>query len=77
MAKTTVRLWRDYQCFVDIESTEVLSIEEKEIVTQVLAQAFYLCLFGFPAPSPDIIERELDTIQPNLSQKISALYFHY
>lgn len=74
MATTTLRLWRNFS--VNVESTEVLTPEEKAIVTEGLQKAFSWILLGEQLPDFKEIRRNIDRLKPNISQKLRRVYRH-
>ncbi len=74
MATTTLKLWGHFS--VNVESTEVLTSEEKAIVVDGLQKAFCWVLIGEPLPDFKEIRRNIDHIHPNISQKLRRVYWH-
>ena len=77
MAKTTLKLWASDRFLVDVESTEVLSSTEKEIVTEGLEKACGWIFLGEPLPNAKEVRDEIDRIKPGIFQKLTRVRAHH
>lgn len=75
MVQATLKLWGNFS--VEIETTEVLTPEEKTIVTEGLQNAFcWIFLDDMPLPTGKEIRDNIDRLGPNISQKLRRVYRH-
>lgn len=78
MAQTTLKPWLEGYILADVESTKVLTPEEKEIVNQGVRLAFsWWNLPGEPPPSIVEIKRALGKANSTISEKLICIDYHY
>lgn len=78
MAKTTLKPWQEEYILADVESTKILTPEEKEIVKQGVRVAFiWWNLPGEPPPSITEVKRALGKAHSTISEKLICIDYHY
>ena len=70
MAKTTLKPWLKENIRVEVETTEVLTKEEKEAVARGIREAFSWCLAGESWPSLGEIKQAIEEFNPALAKKL-------
>lgn len=70
MAKTTLKPYRKANILVEVETTEVLTEEEKEAVIIGIRTAFTGCFKYEPWPVFGEIQREVEKTNPALAKKL-------
>lgn len=76
MAKTTLKPYLKEDILVDIESTEVLTPEEEEIVARGVRTAFCWCFEGEPPPCISEIKQAINKTNPTVSSKLISIGYH-
>lgn len=76
MARTTLKPWSQMKTLVEIESSEILSEEEKEEVEKGIRIAFSWCVAGEWRPSLSEIQQAIESnFQTELANKLVSMRY--